>query len=401
MASKYNINKRKQFLDLYKNDNLEYVVDLTTFKIYVGNTANTITSKDGVKVGNILTHASEYPFFVKMIDYARTHNLVYGWAVHRKSYSKIWEDIVTPEENVFQQVNEMFYVQNILTDDDDPLNYDNCVMIANNIKTVRKFMKETGCDIKKFCYFANRIIGFAENPFMYDKLISFADEITTPNFLAEWYNGYYDLMKRLYTYRKWFRQIRNNFPLLSVKEVWDYKADYRKRRYVDNVVGLLDTYLEYVEALKIEPAPIHSYEHLAILVDDIIALYEAKKDEILSAELKKVADKHKDKFNIEDDELFVTIPSCVEDFKKEANYQQNCLYRFGYMDNVVKGTDLIIFIRKKNDPNTPYITCEINYRNGHNYINQYYGRYNCSMVDDKSLAFRRKLEKLIGSLSLF
>ena len=65
MANKYNINKRKQYIDLFKNDNLEYVVDLTTFSVYVGNTDTRVTSKDGTKIGNILTHSTEYRFFAR------------------------------------------------------------------------------------------------------------------------------------------------------------------------------------------------------------------------------------------------------------------------------------------------------------------------------------------------
>ena len=63
--------------------------------------------------------------------------------------------------------------------------------------------------------------------------------------------------------------------------------------------------------------------------------------------------------SFENDDCFVMIPQTKDDFLNEANQQRNCVYSM-YLPNVLKGTTNVVFIRKKDNPNKSYITCEIN-----------------------------------------
>lgn len=60
----------------------------------------------------------------------------------------------------------------------------------------------------------------------------------------------------------------------------------------------------------------------------------------------------------ENDLFKVVIPTTREDFLKEANAQQNCVYTY-YLKRVVKGETNIVFIRRKDNLDKPYITCEV------------------------------------------
>ena len=72
--------------------------------------------------------------------------------------------------------------------------------------------------------------------------------------------------------------------------------------------------------------------------------------------IKQFYDKHN--FAFEDDEFKVIVPQSREDFLNEANMQRNCVYS-NYLPAVLKGNSYIVFIRKKDNLEKSYITCEI------------------------------------------
>lgn len=78
-----------------------------------------------------------------------------------------------------------------------------------------------------------------------------------------------------------------------------------------------------------------------------------------------------------------------EQFHKEATYQSNCVERL-YMDKVHDGNTHVVAVRKVNDPDTPFITCEVD-NNGK--IIQYLGRCNCMVVDSEAIIFRRMYQE--------
>lgn len=85
----------------------------------------------------------------------------------------------------------------------------------------------------------------------------------------------------------------------------------------------------------------------------------------------------------EDDILFARPLLTKEEFHIEAEYQQNCVERL-FMSRVKDGTTHVVVIRKKDEPDTPYITCEVN----NYYIVQYFGRFNRYPTDNDAIIFR-------------
>lgn len=86
----------------------------------------------------------------------------------------------------------------------------------------------------------------------------------------------------------------------------------------------------------------------------------------------------------EDENFTILIPTTADEFKKEADYQNNCVFRL-YYPRVKDCSTHVVFIRKKSDINTPYITCEVN--NCGNII-QYLTRFNRNVADDDAKAFK-------------
>lgn len=90
--------------------------------------------------------------------------------------------------------------------------------------------------------------------------------------------------------------------------------------------------------------------------------------------------------NFEDDTFTVVLPTSREDFLNEANSQENCVYSM-YMPKVLKGTTYVVFIRRKDNLDKSYVTCEVSI-DGH--IQQYLTTYNRSVTDPDTIAFKKK-----------
>lgn len=93
----------------------------------------------------------------------------------------------------------------------------------------------------------------------------------------------------------------------------------------------------------------------------------------------------------EDDNFTVIIPTTAQEFQNEADYQQNCVFRL-YYPRVKEFQTHIVFIRRKDDVNTPYITCEV--ENDGN-IKQYLTRFNYAVTDKDALTFRQKYQEFL------
>lgn len=93
----------------------------------------------------------------------------------------------------------------------------------------------------------------------------------------------------------------------------------------------------------------------------------------------------------EDENFTVLIPTTVDEFKKEADYQQNCVFRL-YYPKVRACSTHVVFIRKKFDIHTPYITCEVT--NCGNIL-QYLTRFNHEVTDDSAKAFKVAYQKYL------
>ena len=82
-----------------------------------------------------------------------------------------------------------------------------------------------------------------------------------------------------------------------------------------------------------------------------------------------------------------------KDFHIEAEYQQNCVERM-YMDRVYEGRTHVVAVRKKSNPDVPYITCEV--RNSGE-IWQYLYRFNNHVDDADDRAFAEEYQNHLNT----
>lgn len=97
-----------------------------------------------------------------------------------------------------------------------------------------------------------------------------------------------------------------------------------------------------------------------------------------------------------ENDTFIVRPLCSrEEFHAEAEAQNNCVERL-YMESVANGRTYVVVVRRKNNPDESYITCEINNRGD---IIQYLAKNNQRPSANDARAFEDVLQRHLNSLS--
>ena len=154
---------------------------------------------------------------------------------------------------------------------------------------------------------------------------------------------------------------------------------------IDNEIDMytmyrkLRSYFHMCDELGIEPTKDDFYRSYI----NISRFYRVEKLRINNDKIVKHY-ANRPQLNFENDEYIVVIPQTTNDFRNEADYQHNCVFSM-YLPRVLEGTTNVVFIRRKDDINTPFITCEVD---DSGRIIQYLTRYNSSNVGETAKRFR-------------
>lgn len=236
--------------------------------------------------------------------------------------------------------------------------------------TNETIMKTVDKNFKKFVKFLK------ENP---DGTVqSFYNEFIKQNWLAK-YNIEID---EHFTEEMYHSLSRSEFNEKQTRyAIYQYRKglyDFFNYDYSNNATNMLRNYFRYCDLLEME------YEKTDFIRAYCTAKknYEFRKTEIDNARLRKNQLKKENALHFSYGNLTAIIPTTTEEFLQEAEMQSNCVARL-YLPKVLDEITNIVFIRKKDDMEHSYITCEV--RNGRIY--QYLGRHNQSMCDEESRNF--------------
>ena len=112
--------------------------------------------------------------------------------------------------------------------------------------------------------------------------------------------------------------------------------------------------------------------------------FEFRQKEFDSIDIKRNQMARKNALEFSYGGLRVVIPTTVDEFLDEAEQQSNCVARM-YMPRVVENRTNIVFIRRENELEKSYITCEV--CDGH--IIQYLAKHNSRNYDEIGAEFKR------------
>lgn len=118
--------------------------------------------------------------------------------------------------------------------------------------------------------------------------------------------------------------------------------------------------------------------------------YEQLKAALSAKAFTKTYANHPKAWEFEYGDFVVRIPSTGADLVTEGAKMHHCVG--GYVDDVECGTTYICFIRHKDTPDTPYITCQV-HRNGT--IGQYYLAYDRIITKEEDKAFKNAYQEYL------
>lgn len=227
-------------------------------------------------------------------------------------------------------------------------------------------------------------------------------------FLKENYDNTYseyamDCYKAHLTYKDCFTHVTDEADKSWIRDVLgevdkslptDYIVSMIRRAVTEKVrmttsgYGFSCLIKEWATALNGMEEEIKVYHNILSMYAIIRWRFEKYKKENYDALLKRFNDKP---FLYFEDDRYITRPLITRvDFHTEATRQDNCV-ESNYMDEVAQGTTYIVGVRLKSDPETPYITCEVD-KDGD--IVQFLRRFN-NYPDGTDKAFQLKFQTFI------
>lgn len=182
---------------------------------------------------------------------------------------------------------------------------------------------------------------------------------------------------------KMYAKVKNLLPNLTPKEL-DTCLYYLSRgkywEYHGGDLTYLCQYFGYCEDMGKEPVKTNNFMREFCETREAYYLYRTECDN------KKIAmnyAKHSHAWEFECGNFVVSIPTCGQDLVTEGQRMHHCVGR--YVDRIVDNDTYICFIRHKDTPDTPYITCQVDTEGD---IGQYYLAYDQYITSDEDIAFR-------------
>lgn len=146
--------------------------------------------------------------------------------------------------------------------------------------------------------------------------------------------------------------------------LWKEKQNAEVAKHVKRLAKLDPIYKDYIGSLNLED-PAQTHEKLRILCDYLIIHREELDKRIRRSNRKRNQDWQERKYG-----YVVRFPQTINDYCREAIYMCNCLMT--YVEAYMENDTTILFMRKSDDINAPFITIEI-YKNE---LMQAYHRFN-------------------------
>ena len=120
--------------------------------------------------------------------------------------------------------------------------------------------------------------------------------------------------------------------------------------------------------------------------------YVAQQDKLVNKGIAEYQNEKRNALAFEDENFIVVIPMSNEELRVEGQRQGNCVG--GYGNRIADKGRNVVFIRRKSNPDVPYITCDIC---NDSTICQYLTRFNNGVYDELALAFKKAYQNHLST----
>lgn len=164
---------------------------------------------------------------------------------------------------------------------------------------------------------------------------------------------------------------------------------YYMNCYNVSINSSMNDLLDYAIDLKLDEIPKGDYSRVFAQIKKNWLMEREKIDHE-----KLCANNYLEKLLYENDTFQVIIPTTREEFAKEGSEQNNCVYSM-YLNKVLNGETRVVFIRRKDNLDKSYITCEVRH-NGH--IQQYLAKHNYTPKEVDAIEFYREYQAYLNKI---
>ena len=180
-----------------------------------------------------------------------------------------------------------------------------------------------------------------------------------------------------------YSEIINRLPNITAEELGVCAYYLVRGKYWEYHNGRIGNLIQYIETCRLmEQAP-QKVNNFMREYCETMKIYNLRKTEFDNKKLAFNYAKHAKAWEFEYGDYVVSIPTCGQDIVTEGKLMHHCVG--GYVQRVVDNDCYICFIRHKDTPTTPYITCQV-YLDGR--IGQYFLAYDRYISSDEDIAFK-------------
>ena len=156
----------------------------------------------------------------------------------------------------------------------------------------------------------------------------------------------------------------------------------------------IQDYVTQCEAMETEPC---FKGNILTLLASTKRLYDQKKDELKAKALHKMAKRFEWLGEFSCNGMGVVVFETPEDFATEGAVLHICVARYGYIDDMANQRTIICGVRKLDDIDTPFITCEVRLNRAGELVGvaQFYEAYNEHPKEPEVREFLQEFEEFI------
>ena len=164
--------------------------------------------------------------------------------------------------------------------------------------------------------------------------------------------------------------------------------------YSQTTFNMIEEFVDNCETLCIEPK---LKGNIIAQMANVRRQARIAKEKKKLENLRKVAENYSWLNGFSCNGLGVVVLGTPEEFKMEGEKQHNCVARYGYLENMAKGECVICGVRKLEDMNNPYITCELTpFSDGTLEVKQFFRSFNSYIEAEDEKEFLEEFKKFIN-----
>lgn len=178
--------------------------------------------------------------------------------------------------------------------------------------------------------------------------------------------------------------------------LWDFYCDINEPEKLEwnGVRDIRSMFANYFHYCKLLGITVEKSNNFFKDYTDVKRMYLAKK-KVIDAELfERVYSAWAGLKSVETEELEIVFPTCANDLIEEGKNQHNCVG--SYINRILNGECIVVFVREKHNPTSSYITCEIR----ENVVWQYLHAYNSCKTDEKDREMKNAITAYLQSITV-